>query len=111
MPLGNFQQQVRAFHDQTATGMFCCRLAEISQEGRVIKDLAQRPIIMDRLGRQLDHRAWFNIPPGTDVVSKPGRCWTECLPFTIVISVNDDDWLPSPHLDNELACRQLLLGR
>lgn len=45
--LGKFNQQVRTFHDDTATRVFCCRLAEVTEESGLVESVSKWLLIVD----------------------------------------------------------------
>ena len=57
---------------------------------------------MNRLLGELNDGARLDVAAGADMVCKPGYGWAECAPFSVVVSVDDNDRFLDACADNKL---------
>ena len=69
-----------------------------------------RRAVADGLGRELDDRAGLDVPAGADVMADAGRHRAERLALIVPVRVDDGDRQPRPHLHDEAADGEHLLG-
>src|SRR5262245_7941620 len=109
MPRNYLLQKIGPLQNDAAASVLRRRLPEIAQERRFLKHLPQRPLVVNRFLGELNNRARLNIAPGADVMRKAGRRRAQRSSFAVVISIDNDDWLLGPHLDDKPPAFKLLL--
>src|SRR5204862_546627 len=68
-------EKIWPLEDDAAASVLRRRLAEITQEVRLLKYLPQRPLVMNRFFSELNNRARLDITPRADVVREASGCW------------------------------------
>ena len=98
-----FFDEVGAFEDDAAAGVFRGGLAEILEERGLGHGLVDAARVADVLGGELDDRAGLDGAAGGDVVADAGGHRAERLALVVVVGVDDGDGQLGAHVDDELA--------
>ena len=100
---GELLDDVRAFEDDAAAGVFGGDFAKVLKKFRFGEDIVDAACVLHIFLRKLNDGAGFDGSAGTDVMGDARGHGTERLAFVVVVSIDQRDGQSGAHGGDELA--------